>query len=133
MKKINLSSNHKRSVSSSIYLIEQLTEDIESSLRNAGDGIMRKNVKDITEEKKDSIMASLKEIRASLKKMAEKYQLAKHEIIQSQYVTARKVKMWEVLNDTTSKRLKGFGDFPEEYSGEFDEDIRNMIRLVEKI
>ncbi|NOX84924.1 MAG: hypothetical protein GXO86_02995 [Chlorobi bacterium] len=133
MKKINLSSNHKRSVSSSIYLIEQLTDEIESALERTDDGIMMKLTKDIPEEKKKSVVDALKEIRVSLAKMAEKYQLAKHEIVQSQYVSARKAKIWEILNDTTSRRLKGFGDFPEEYAGEFDDDIGNLIRLVENI
>ncbi len=132
MKSINLSSNHKRSVSSSVYLIEQLADDIEAILNNTDDGVMRTLRKDTSDEEKESIMAALADIRRSLKKMVEKYRLTKHEIVQSQYISSRKVKMWEVLNDTTSKRLKGFGDFPEEYAEEFDNDIRDLIRLVEK-
>lgn len=132
MKSINLSSNHKRSVSSSVYLIEQLADDIEAILNNTDDGVMRTLQKDTSDEEKESIMAALADIRRSLKKMVEKYRLTKHEIVQSQYISSRKVKMWEVLNDTTSKRLKGFGDFPEEYAEEFDNDIRDLIRLVEK-
>jgi len=133
MNRIPLSSNHKRSVSSSIYLVEQLAEEIESAIQDTDDEIMRKLTKDISEEKKKAILDALKNIRLTLEKIAEKYQLAKHEVDQSHYVSARKVKMWEVLNDTTTKRLKGFGDFPEEYAGEFDDDINNLIELVEKI
>jgi len=133
MKNINLSSNHNRSVSSSVYLIEQLADEIATILNNNDDGIIKTVRRDTSVEEKKNIMVVLGEIRTSLKKMTEKYSLAKHEIVQSQYISARKVKMWEVLNDTTSKRLKGFGDFPEEYAGEFDQDIRNLITLVEKI
>ena len=133
MKNINLSSNHNRSVSSSVYLIEQLADEIATILNNNDDGIIKTVRKDTAVDEKKNIMIVLGKIRTSLKKMTEKYSLAKHEIVQSQYISARKVKMWEVLNDTTSKRLKGFGDFPEEYAGEFDQDIRNLITLVEKI
>ena len=133
MKNIELSSNHNRSVSSSVYLIEQLADEIEMMLNNSDDGVIRTVRRDISDEEKKDILAALGEIRKSLVKMTEKYRLAKHEIVQSQYISARKVKMWEVLNDTTSRRLKGFGDFPEEYAEEFDKDIRDLIRRVEKI
>lgn len=133
MNRIPLSSNHKRSVSSSIYLVEQLTDEIETALLNTDGKVMRKLTKNISEERKKAILAALKNIRLSLEKIAEKYQLTKNEVLQSHYVSARKAKMWEVLNDTTTKRLKGFGDFPEKYAEEFDDDIRNLIELVEKI
>lgn len=133
MNKISLSSNHKRSLSSSAYLVELLTDEIETALLNTDNRVMRKMIHDISEERKKAILDALRNIRMSLGKIAKKYQLAKHEVDQSHYVSARKVKMWEVLNDTTAKRLKGFGDFPEEYADEFDDDIRNLIQLVEKI
>jgi len=133
MEKIPLSSNHKRAVSSSIYLIGQLADEIEDALNNTNSTAVKAFYQDIPENKQETIRKTIAAVRNRIIALAEKYQLDQREIIQSHYVTARKVKMWEVLNDTRAKRLKGFGDFPEKYTVEFDKDIQDLVALIEKI
>ena len=41
--------------------------------------------------------------------------------------------LWSWLEDTYSKKLNKYGDFIEEYAEEFDQNITELIRLIDKI
>jgi len=38
--------------------------------------------------------------------------------------------MWEMLGDTTSKRMKGFGSLPKGAADELDKDILTLTKLI---
>ncbi len=48
-------------------------------------------------------------------------------------IDAKKTSMWIILCDTTSKGLKGYGEFPKEYAQEFDSDIDKLQKLIANI
>ena len=48
-------------------------------------------------------------------------------------VNAKCAKIWEILTDTFSRKIKGYGTFPEKYAEEFDTDINKLIEITNKI
>jgi hypothetical protein len=59
--------------------------------------------------------------------------LTPQEMVESHFLNARKSKAWEILNDSLSKRMNGFGEFPQEIAGEFDADIEKLLQIVSQL
>ena len=133
MAKIDLPENHKRSISSSLYLVEQLADEIRDALNGEGKKVMSSLKRDESEKDKSEILDTLTLISEKLKILDEKYILNKQNLVQSRVITSRKTKMWEVLSNTKPKHLKGFGEFPEELRSEFEADLEDLLNLVEKL
>lgn len=131
--KRSLPENHLRSVSSSMYLIEKLLLDIQHVFLENGSLRMLETTGKITPEKREVLLQTIKQISLALNQFADKYQLTKQTLSQGQIINSRKAKMWEILNNTTSDSLKGFGTFPPELKDEFDADLHHLLQLVEKI
>jgi hypothetical protein len=41
--------------------------------------------------------------------------------------------MWETVIDTTSRKLKGYKEFPKEIAAEFDADIAKLKDLIDSL
>lgn len=133
MDKIKLSDNHKRSVSASMFLVEKLIDEIEYELHHYHEKVMI-SINDGTESADLQYFALLvQEIKSYIRFMVDKYDLQPTQYNFSQIINSRKSKMWEILSNTQSKSLKGFGEFPPEYAKEFDSDIENLLKLTESI
>jgi hypothetical protein len=133
MNKIVLSENHRRSISSSMMIIERMMIDMERALLNPPDGVMSKTVIDIPDLNTDHFIIVLKEMRRQISNLANKYNLKTEEVKLSRIINSRKAKMWETIKDTTSRKLKGYGKFPIEFAEEFDKDIKNILKLIETL
>ena len=133
MEKINLKPNHQRSVSSSIRLVENMVDEIERQVLHPS-GLLLTRI-DHADFAKDieHIKSVTGEIRNYILYLFEKYNLKPSELKLNRIVNARKSSMWTILCDTTSGKLKGYGDFPEEYTEEFDSDIDRLQQLISKI
>jgi len=133
MEKINLKPNHRRSFSSSMYLLEKLMEEIKDELSAKEPIRMQAIKKDLSEEKKKAVLKAVDEIEQEIARLADKYQLSKQELVESHFLNSRKSKAWEILNDSLSKRMNGFGEFPPDLAKEFDNDIDHLLKLVSKL
>jgi len=133
MDKIKLKPNHKRSFSSTLYLLEKMTTEIREVLTAEKELRMQEVKKDLSEEKKQTVFMALDEIETEILRLAGKYQLTPQEMVESHFLNSRKSKAWEILNDSLSKRMSGFGEFPPELAGEFDGDIEHLLKLVNKL
>jgi hypothetical protein len=133
MERINLSDNHRRSLSSAIYLVEKITVEIENELCNPIDLVMTKIASDKTDAELERIQTVLVEIKAYIEYMAIKYNLKSKNLDLNNVLRAQKSKMWEILCDSTSKGLRGYGKFPDEFAAEFDKDIDDLQDLIKKI
>jgi acetaldehyde dehydrogenase (acetylating) len=133
MNKIELKPNHKRSFSSSMYLLEKLAEEIKDELTAEKPLLMQTVKKDLSEKKKKAVLMAVNEIMQEIARISEKYQLTPQEMVESHFLNSRKSKAWEILNDSLSKRMNGFGEFPPEIAGEFDGDIEQLLKLVNKL
>ena len=133
MDKIVLSENHRRSISSSMLIIERMMKDIERVVLNPPEGVMSKTVNDIPDLDADHFISVLKAMEKQINSLAVKYNLRIEEVKISRIINSRKAKMWETIKDTASRKLKGYGKFPVEYAEEFDKDINKLLILIETL
>jgi hypothetical protein len=133
MENIKLQPNHKRSFSSSIYLLEKLAEEVREVLTSDRQLLMQEIKTDLDEKKRRQTLLAVDEIEEEIARLADKYQLTKQEMVESHFLNSRKSKAWEILNDSLSKRMNGFGEFPAEIAADFDADIEYLLTLVNKL
>ncbi len=133
MKKINLKPNHRRSFSSSMYLLEKLMKEIKDELSEKEPIRMQTIKQDLSEGKKKAVLQAVSDVEQEIARLADKYQLTRQELVESHFLNSRKSKAWEILNDSLSKRMNGFGEFPPELAKEFDDDIDRLLKLVSKL
>jgi hypothetical protein len=133
MEKIVLPENHKRAVASSMCLIEKLVDELENELLHSKEKVMTKIMDENKTIDLQHYTLVIQEIKSHVRFMADKYNLSPSYFNLSQVINSRKSKMWEVLCDTKSAKMKGRGKFPKEYVQEFDSDIENLLKLTESI
>ncbi len=133
MENIKLQPNHKRSFSSSIYLLEKLVEEVREVLTSDRQLLMQEIETDLDDGKRRQTLDAVDEIEKEIARLADKYQLTKQEMVESHFLNSRKSKAWEILNDSLSKRMNGFGEFPAEMAAGFDADIEYLLTLVNKL
>jgi len=126
--------NHKRALASSLTLIEKLVDELENELLHSKEKVMTKII--VNEEEKidwQHYEIVIQEIKSYIRNMAAKYNLGPSNFSLSQVINSRKSKMWEVLCDTKSAKMKGLGEFPNDFALEFDNDIDKLLKLIENI
>ncbi len=133
MKHIQLPENQHRSFSTTIFLLEKLSHEIEDVLTETHDNKMVALNKDVDYNNKREILNAVSELKIALLNLSEKYGLTKQTLSQAQIVNSRKSKMWEILNNSTSRSMRGFGIFPENLVEEFDNDIENLLQIIKKM
>ncbi len=133
MKTVELQPNHRRSFSSTLYLLEKMIAEVREVLSSGPEGRMQKVTKDLSESKKEAVFKALSLLENEIGRLADKYQLTPQEMVESHFLNSRKSKAWEILNDSLSKRMSGFGEFPPEIAEEFDKDIEGLLKLVSKL
>lgn len=133
MENIQLSDNHRRSLSSSIYLIEKMILELEHDLNHPANSVMSKILlepEDINHEHYEKIII---EVKTYIQYLHRKYNLTPKTLRFGQLLNARRAKMWEILCNTTSKGMKGYGKFPPEHVSEYDSDVEKLIGLIQKL
>ena len=133
MKTVDLHPNHRRSFSSTLFLLEKMIVEIREVLSSDTDLRMQKVTKDLSETKKNEVFDALNLLEKEIGRLADKYQLTPQEMVESHFLNSRKSKAWEILNDSLSKRMNGFGEFPPDLAQEFDSDIEGLLKLVAKL
>ena len=133
MEKINLSPNHRRSFTSSLMVVERNLIEIENILKHPVNGLLSEMTVDISKLRQEECLQNITDARRVIGQLFTKYGLYKHTTLISRFIDSRKSGIWEILCDTSSKRLKGYGEFPPENITEFDEDINVLQKLIEKI
>jgi hypothetical protein len=110
---------------------------IEKSMNELGDltGLQRSSFSVLYSDKlsnseEQRINEIILEIRSRIEKMFKKYALGKDEISMEQVVYSKKAYMWTILEDSTSKRMKGYGNFPVSIKEEYDNEIQEFMNLV---
>jgi hypothetical protein len=133
MNKIVLSENHRRSVSSSIHIIEKMVLEIERVIAHPENGFLSKTINDMPDMDTEHYDSAIAGIKSEIKHISEKYCLRTEEIKMSRVINSRKAKMWETVTDTTSRKLKGYKEFPKEMAIEFDNDISKLKALIDSL
>jgi hypothetical protein len=133
MEKIHLSSNHKRSLSSSIQLVEKLVDEIETLMSHPKTLETQTVERDLPDDEKETALKAIGEIKVEVKRLAEKYELKKQVVSESRFLDSRKTKIWEILHNSEARRMDAFGKFPENIRDIYDADIEHLLELVSKL
>jgi len=131
--KITLGENHRRSLTSSLTIVEQLLNEIEDSLLSKPEACCVELVNDVSEENIIHDIEVINEAREQICNLAAKYNINRRKQSLQRVMDAKKTKIWEVLCDSKARRQKGFGVFPKELVQEYDNDIDNLLTIAEKI
>ncbi len=132
MSKLKLSALRKRSLAASLFIIEELVDELEMEFVIGS----KRRMKHIQLEKdwdKDSAQKRFNEIREKIALLADKYELKPSTFSWQQLLQSRKSKMWEVLSNSKSDRLKGYGEFKSSDAHEYDQDIEKLLKLCERL
>jgi ABC-type arginine transport system ATPase subunit len=114
-------------------VVEKNLIEMENILKHPVNGLLMEMTNDISPSRKKECLRNIAKARRILGQLFIKYGLYKHTTLISRFIDSRKSGIWEILCDTSSKRLKGYGEFPSENIKEFDNDINTLQKLIEKI
>jgi hypothetical protein len=132
-KKISLNENHKRSLTSTLMIVEQLFIEIKEAMKNRDSACCSELKNDVDNEIINENIKLIKEARKQICNLTEKYSTEKAVQSLQRLIDVKKTKIWEILCDSKAKKLKGFGEFPKEMIKEFDKDIDGLMAIVAKI
>ena len=107
--------------------------EIERVISYPENGVLSKIVNDMPEIDSTHFRSAINSIKNEIKYISDKYNLRTEEIRMSRVINSRKAKMWETVTDTSSRKLKGFKEFPKEISDEFDADIERLKKLIDEL
>ena len=132
-KEITLPDNHRRALSSSLYLVEKLLTGMEEVILDQNDTCCSEVLKDIDNPAIAKNLSAIREAKKYICSLVEKYDTTKKTQRLQRIIDAKRTKVWEILNDSFSKKLKGYGSFPQKYANEYDTDISKLIEITNKI
>lgn len=132
-KKIHLSENHTRTLSSSMIVVEKSLMDLENLLLQQQNSCCFELVRDIDDDTIASNITAIQEAKKYICVMAEKYSTTKEKLSLQRVINSKRTKIWEILTDTLSWKIKGYGMFPKKYSEEYDADINKLIEITNRI
>ena len=87
----------------------------------------------ITQDEIAEILAVIEKIKSHISSLKEKYDLEPSVTDITRIINAKKTTIWEILVDTSSAKLKGYGEFPAKYAEEYDSDLNELIELVNRL
>lgn len=131
--KIFLSDNHKRSLSSTLIIVEQHLFEIIDVMDDTNQKCCFEISKDIDYEKIEHNKKVISEALELICSLKEKYCTDKAIQSLKRVVNAKKSKIWETLHNSKSRRMKGFGEFPQKIVKEYDSDLDQLISITEKL
>jgi hypothetical protein len=133
LKKIRLSENHTRSLSSTLIVVEKSLLELEDMLLKQSDGCCNVLIKDIDDESQAKNIIAIHEAKKLICELAEKYGTSVEKISLQRVINAKRTKIWEILTDTLSGKIKGYGTFPKKYAPEYDSDINRLLEITNRI
>jgi len=111
-------------------MIEKSIDELETMLLTESRHHTYEIINDLDTKDVKRMLQVIHQVRAVIETLVQKYQLKREVTYMSRILNARKSKMWEVLADTTSKQMKGFGDMPVNMAVELDGDILSLTSLI---
>ena len=131
--RIILPENHKRSLSSTLVVVEQLLFELTDVMENSDMACCYELKKDLDHGSLEHNKRVINEALALICSLKEKYNTEKTIQSLQRVVDAKKTKIWETLHNSKSRRMKAFGEFPQKLVKEFDNDLDHLISITEKI
>ena len=131
--KIILTENHKRSLSSTLLVVENLLIDLKEVMSNANQTCCYDLKRDVDNSRIEMNLQIIEEALAYICSLKEKYSTDKSVQSLQRIIDAKKTKIWETLHNSKSRRMKGFGEFPQKFVHEYDNDIDDLMKITDQI
>lgn len=132
-KKIHLPENHTRGLSSSLMLVEKSLAEMQELFLKQNDTCCYEVVKDVSKEAIANNILVIQDANTIICKLADKYCTSREMQSLQRIIDAKRTRIWEILTDSLSKKLKGYGTFPKKYADEYDSDIIKLIEITNRI
>lgn len=132
-KKIHLSENHTRSLSSSLIVVEKSLLELETLLIKQNNSCCNVLMKDVDDKTIETNISAIQEAKNYICELTEKYGTSQDKASLQRVINAKRAKIWEILTDTLSRKIKGYGTFPKKYEEEYDSDINKLIEITNRI
>jgi hypothetical protein len=132
-KKINLPENNNRVLSSSLMLVEKSLIEMEKLFCEKDNTCCFEVLNDVTNDTILYNISIIHEARTEICNLADKYNTSKEKLSLQRIIDAKKAKIWEMLNNTLSRKIKGYGAFPKKYADEYDSDVGKLIEITNRI
>jgi hypothetical protein len=132
-KHFSLRENHRRSLTSTLIIVEQLLIEIEDLMTSRYKTCCFEIKNDVDTEIKNQNLIVIEDARKQICILAEKYGTEMHIQSLQRIIDVKKTKIWEILCDSKARKLKGFGEFPKKLVKEYDNDIDKLILTANKI
>ena len=132
-KKITLNENHLRSLTSTLTVVEKYLADMQLSARGAHNGCCYEILNDVDNEAMSNNDMLIKEAREQICDLCEKYGVNKKTRSLQRIIDTLQTKIWEILQDSKSRRIKSFGTFSKDLAKEYDDDINKLMAIISKI
>jgi hypothetical protein len=116
-----------------MYLIEKSIIETEDLLLRKSNGSCFEIVDDLEESEIEFVLQKISVLKALIEKLALKYNLRKNISYTSRILQAKNSKIWEILGDSYSNRLKGYGKLSGEITDELDSDLSSMMEIIEQL
>lgn len=128
---IILSDNHKRSLSSTLLVVEKLLVELKDLMADSNLTCCYELKKDMDNETIENNQKVIREALLLICSLKVKYNTDKTVQSMQRIVDAKKTKIWETLHNSKSRRMKGFGEFPQKFIKEYDEDLDHLMHVTE--
>jgi hypothetical protein len=116
-----------------MIIVEKSLMDLEGLLLQQHNSCCNELVRDIDDYTIASNIAAIQEAKKYICELAEKYSTTKEKLSLQRVINAKRTKIWEILTDTLSRKIKGYGTFPKKYTEEYDTDINKLIEITNRI
>jgi len=130
---ILLPDNHIRGLSSSLMLVEKSLSEMQDLFLKQNDACCYEVVKDVDNDVIAKNISVVREAKTLICELADKYGTVREEQSLQRIIDAKRTKIWEILKDSLSRKIKGYGTFPKKYADEYDYDIGKLIEITNKI
>jgi len=132
-KKIHLSENHTRSLSSSLIVVEKSLLELESMLIMQNNSCCNVLIKDVDDKTIETNISAIQDAKEYICDLAEKYGTSQDKSSLQRVINAKRAKIYVILADTLSRKMKRYGTFPKKHAEEYDSDINTLIEITNRL
>jgi hypothetical protein len=133
MEQSPLSRTHQRLLGSLLFVLEQKTEQIEHILRQSSDNASYRIEQNLSEPKVRQLSVVCEALKEKIGEVAKTFAIPKRRIQQYHYLQTIQSQMWELMVDSFSDKLKGYGDKLKAEAKQVDPAIQALADLVDEL
>jgi len=131
--KMKIPESYRNALSSQLAVIEELLNEIESVLKEEENFLFLKIERKIKKEDRKEINKRIKELKKIISDIKRKFSLKEDLLTDIAIISSRTSKIWEILCDMKTEKMKRYGKTPDGLSDVLDPFIDRMIKLTERI